>query len=322
MKLNGATNALALRVLFASLFASSTCFAVFVGCGGDTGATASTGDEPCRPASAVDAPGGCWTSTYTVPLIGNTTNPALCPLVGGTKSGAICRSFCGWESTCSLYEEADGTPVAVCGNSCTVDGRRPEGLPPTHDGEGLGAHFARMAYHEAAAVLAFEVLARELEEHGAPRALLRALHRAVEDEKVHARLAADLAARFGHAATNPEIAKTPTRSLEAIALENAREGCSRETLGVLVGLHQARHAHDPDVRAFYARIARDESRHAALSWRMHAWLRRRLGPHARARVDAELARAFDTMTVPHLDPALGAPSREVFDRAKRALLAA
>ena len=61
------------------------------------------------------------------------------------------------------------------------------------------------------------------------------------------------------------------RGLFEVALENAVEGCVRETYGAVVGHHQARRAQDPVVRAAMAQVAEDETRHAALSWAVAEW---------------------------------------------------
>jgi hypothetical protein len=76
------------------------------------------------------------------------------------------------------------------------------------------------------------------------------------------------------------------RSLFAIALENAVEGCVRETYGAVVGLVEARVSRDPEVRRASRSIAADECRHAELSWAVAAWILPRLTPgerHAVAR---------------------------------------
>ena len=52
------------------------------------------------------------------------------------------------------------------------------------------------------------------------------------------------------------------RELEAIAIENAVEGCVRESFGALLATWQAKTAGDARVRAAMKRIARDETRHA------------------------------------------------------------
>jgi hypothetical protein len=74
------------------------------------------------------------------------------------------------------------------------------------------------------------------------------------------------------------------RALEAIARENAVEGCVRETWGAVVALRQSRLATEPSVRAAMRRIARDEVRHAELAWAVDAWVRPRLARAARKRV--------------------------------------
>src|SRR5262245_13239428 len=71
-----------------------------------------------------------------------------------------------------------------------------------------------------------------------------------------------------------------------MAIENAIEGCGRETWGAVVALWQAHRATDPEVRAAYRSIADDEARHAALGWAIDAWVRTRLDASAHARIDA------------------------------------
>jgi hypothetical protein len=78
----------------------------------------------------------------------------------------------------------------------------------------------------------------------------------------------------------------PERSLEAIALENVAEGCVRELYGALVATFQASTARDLQVKSAMARIAREETRHAALSLSLQRWLSQRLDPAALARVAA------------------------------------
>jgi hypothetical protein len=158
------------------------------------------------------------------------------------------------------------------------------------DGAGLcdagaaGSYFAEIAHLEAAAVVAFRVLRDELRAQGAPKKLVRAAARAARDEIRHARATGALARRFGATPRVPVVAPASPRSLEAMALENAIEGCVRETYGALLATRQARLATDPVVRAAMRRIARDETRHAALSWQVGRWLETRLAPAARRNV--------------------------------------
>src|SRR5262249_13201570 len=65
-------------------------------------------------------------------------------------------------------------------------------------------------------------------------------------------------------------------SLEAIAEENAREGCVRETFGALVATFQAVHAVDPEIREVMKTIALEETEHAALAWDVDRWLSTKL----------------------------------------------
>jgi hypothetical protein len=78
--------------------------------------------------------------------------------------------------------------------------------------------------------------------------------------------------------------RAPMRSLEAIAIESAVEGCVRETFGALLATYQVGNIRDPLLREAMARIARDETRHAALAWQVAGWLHGKLDVEARARV--------------------------------------
>src|SRR5439155_17831135 len=93
-----------------------------------------------------------------------------------------------------------------------------------------------------------------------------------------------LARRFGGAYAPPTVHAREARSLEGIAVDNAVEGCVRETYGALVATYQAENAKDAAVRAAMKRIAREEIRHAALSWQLDGWLAGRLDRAARERV--------------------------------------
>ncbi|NMO15765.1 hypothetical protein HPC49_03405 [Pyxidicoccus fallax] len=214
---------------------------------------------------------------------------------GGTPpAGASCEELCatvGGSAPCSLVRSDGGVTAdqVKCEVSYLCEGRRPEGLCSDGAVAGqvpmLGALFAKMAHLEAASVPAFERLAEELAAHGAPHRLVRAARRAAREEVRHARAMQSLAAR--HGAPMPEVSVAPftARSLEALALENAVEGCVRETFGALLAGWQARRAGDVAVREALATIAPDELRHAELSWAIHAWALDRLAPEARARVE-------------------------------------
>jgi hypothetical protein len=179
--------------------------------------------------------------------------------------------------------------------SCAVAGRRPAGLElrsvaRAHDA--VGAHFASMATLEAAAVVAFRRLHRQLAALGAPRELLARVRTAARDEVRHARATAALARKYGATPAAPCVTATAPASPLDIALENAREGCVRETYGALVAQLQVERARDADVRAVMVEIADEETQHAALSWDIAAWLETKLDERGRAEVAAARREAF------------------------------
>jgi hypothetical protein len=218
---------------------------------------------------------------------------------GGQVDGGLpyseCQALCGagvYDCTVQSY----GPPgVISCQFLCL--GRRPEGFA----GEGacgetdVGAHFAQAAQLEAASVPAFRRMAKELASHGAPRRLVKGAERAAREEVKHARGAAALAKRYGARPAGFEASVTRARSLEELAIENAIEGCVRETYGALVATWQAREAKDPSVRAHMQRIAKEETSHAALAWKTDAWARGKLTKAARARVEAAKANALTAL---------------------------
>lgn len=220
---------------------------------------------------------------------------AQCASVCGNNSEGVAAQSCqilggnspGLELICTVNKSP------MCGNTpCCNGGRRTEyfaalgfGLPPP--GRELGAHFARVACMEASSVVAFRILRDELVTHGAPKRLVRAVSRAIRDEMRHVRQTAALARRFGEEPIAPvPHAVRPPRSLAAMALDNAVEGCVRETYSALECAWQAEVAVDPVVRATMKRIARDEMRHLALSWAVHAWAVGRLDAATREKIEA------------------------------------
>jgi hypothetical protein len=141
-----------------------------------------------------------------------------------------------------------------------------------------------MAYLEAASVSAFERLTRELEAYGAPDRLRTASRRAAQDEIRHARVTKRLAQGAGASVARVQVEPGEVRSLEDMAIENAVEGCVRETFGAAVAMIQAERAGDVQVRRVMKRISLDETRHAELSWAVARWLEPRLDRDSRRRV--------------------------------------
>lgn len=208
---------------------------------------------------------------------------------------------------------------------CAVAGRRPEGFRPgasaiAGENEVL-AYLGTMHALEAASVPAFLRLADELSAHGAPETLVRRAEEAARDEVRHAAGFAWLRGLYGAKASHEPLIEMPNRvrSLEELAVENAVEGCVRETFGALVAGYQAEVAADGPVRRLFATVAEDETRHAELAWDVAAWLESRLDASARERVRGARLRALDELvaqiavTVPgeELVRRCGAPSVEV-----------
>jgi hypothetical protein len=98
------------------------------------------------------------------------------------------------------------------------------------------------------------------------------------------------------------------RALVEMAIENAVEGCVRETFGALVATYQAETAADPNLRAAMGKIAADETTHAGLAWRVAAWIDQRLTAAERARVAEARREAIEAL---QREAAVASLSREV-----------
>ena len=206
--------------------------------------------------------------------------------------------------------------VSTNASNCASEGRRPPGLQPPSGLEAIdlaGAWLAQAAWLEAASVPAFLHLARELRALGAPEGLVRGALAAAEDEVRHTAVVTALAHRYGARPPRAQVSLPPVRGLEDIAIENAAEGCVRETFGAVLALWQSHTAADPKVRAAFRVIARDEARHAALAWAIDRWVTPRLSAEALARVavarQAAICQLRDTESA-HAIVALGLPSSE------------
>ncbi len=221
---------------------------------------------------------------------------------GGTGTSAVCFSLCEGPPTTGDGATADAGMVPssgrgwtcsasgmtlTCSGSFSCGGRAPQGLLPSSDcaGEDVGSFFARMAHLERAAVPAFDELANELRLHGAPGRLVRGARRSARQEVRHARLIGGLAHAYGASVPSVERTETAPRSLVEMARDNAFEGCVREAFGALLAAHQSAHAADPTVRATFGEIARDEARHALLSFELLAWSRDRASRSQRRAID-------------------------------------
>lgn len=247
--------------------------------GGAAGSGAGAGGGSCK-GSVMDVSCAPYENTVPKSCLGSAV------LTTGTVlSSVVCNPICSNNFGCTVQSVTDSSVTVQCQPGCAV-GRRPAGLggPAGCDTRAAGSYFAEIAHLEAASVTAFRILRDELRLQGAPKRLVRAAGRAARDEIRHARATSALARRFGGQARTPVVAPAKPRSLEAMALENAIEGCVRETYGALLATRQASQATDPVVRAAMLRIARDETRHAALSWQVGRWLETRLDAAAKRNV--------------------------------------
>jgi hypothetical protein len=239
-------------------------------------------------------------------------------------TGDECNVVCGKTGTssgkywgCGMYLQDDLPGPSFQCYTC-IAGRRPEGyVEPagTTTAATVAGWLAHAADLERVSVYAFQRMSLELEHHGAPSDLKRDVARAEADEIRHTRVVGTLARREGAVLSVAPVPHGPVRPLVEIALENAVEGCVRETYGALVASWQAQHAGRADIRRAMAVIAVDETAHADLAWRVQAWSMERLAPAERARVaDAmreavrELAAAASARVGADLVAALGLPA--------------
>ena len=185
--------------------------------------------------------------------------------------------------SCAIDPTACGN-VLSCNVMCT--GRRPSGLalPSVRMSDKIGDDFARMAHLEAASVPAFVRLVAELSSHGASEHLVASARRAILDEERHFAMMSDLATRRGARVPAVEVEAFRERPLVAMAIENAVEGCVRESAGALAAMQQAKSTPDRDLSRILSSIAIDEQRHADLAWAVHGWLARRLTRDEKVRV--------------------------------------
>lgn len=235
-------------------------------------------------------------------------------------------SFDGTSCTSGGARPAEIRCRKMLANACAVEGRRTHGVHvvEVEPYASVGAYFASSAHLEAAAVLAFERLARELREQGAPPALIGRMRRAAREERRHVEIISELARSFGAEPLPATAEPFEPRSLFEIARENVIEGVVRETFGAAVALFRAERAGTPQLRAALSEIAHDECRHAQLSWDLHAWMWAWLGAAERkaietARVAAieELRAAIEAEPADEIVTVAGVPraseARELFD---------
>jgi hypothetical protein len=221
----------------------------------------------------------------------------------------------------------------VAQEQCHPCGRRPEGFAllvnavVSPDGE-VDRVLRECAALEQASVPAFLRLALELESSGAPTSLVDRARKAARDEVRHACTMLRLLGKRGAVPAFERSAFTARRSLCEIAVENAREGCIRESFGALLAQVQQLKAADPRLREAFASVAEDETEHAQLAWDVHAWLVSHMTAAEVAEVECAIRVEIAQMSssLPSASIAAGVPDKvtltHLFNRFAEAALAA
>lgn len=175
----------------------------------------------------------------------------------------------------------------------------------------VGSWLAREAAAEAGSVRAFLHLARELSAHGAPPALVVGARAAAQDEVQHARAVARAARTRGASPQPAHLHPLPLRTLWALAVENAVEGCVHETYAAARAAYMAAHSEDPELRALFATLAADEAHHAELAAAVHDWARSQLPASEAQALDVLRARAWRNLAQSPPEPEIpGLPPEE------------
>lgn len=165
---------------------------------------------------------------------------------------------------------------------------------------------------EAISAVAFRRLSSELERLAAPADLIEGARRASAEEVRHAELARERAPD-GATFAEPRVLDVGPRTLREIAIENAREGCVRETWGAYLGSAHADPSADPALEAFMRAVADDERGHAAWSWALDDWARTVMSAEDVAALDDAHASARDEL-VDALEPRRSVEARVLFAR--------
>ena len=206
----------------------------------------------------------------------------------GTESQACCYPVTVTDHNTN-QECAIGRPYLEAGEQRAAALRNGALEGPVLD-ERRATLWAKAGAEEHASVASFSRLALELMALGAPTALLADVQRAALDEIRHAEACWQLARHFGGrsvtAGAFPFAAPVDVRVTHAeLAYAAAREGCLGETLGAHLVAAAAGLAPEPAVRAVLEAMAREESEHAVLSFRIVLWALQTGGAPARAAVE-------------------------------------
>ncbi len=237
---------------------------------------------------------------------------------GSSHSAAECLQYCGYPSQnpcvnpqfigCVVPVDAGSviqcqTRLSSCSPNC---GRLPAGLKwasTAAQPSEVAARLAAAAHLEGASVFAFEALVRELVAHGAPVQLVARARSAQQDEKRHHSAISGLATHLGALVPAVEVEPAGIRTLVEVAIENAVEGCVRETYGAALAALQGESAGNLSLRRAMRTIAVDEAEHASLAWAVDDWARPRLTRRERAQIEAARAQARTQLMATAQEPA-------------------
>jgi len=196
---------------------------------------------------------------------------------------------------CYHVEESDcgegGRPFLVYGQPRIATLAGIEARPTKHPA--LAQAWLADALMEHASVAAFARLSLQLLALGAPADLVRDSQLASLDELRHADFCFEMASR--HAGSRLRPGPLPVQgalddlSLAGLVESNLLEGCIGETLAAEQLRRRADLVGDPQLGAALLSIAEDETRHAALAFRILAWCREAAPALAREVVTRVLA---------------------------------
>lgn len=213
--------------------------------------------------------------------------------VPGDDGVRVCTPPCLVGRPFLVAAEARVAPVVACG--AWRDGARTPRLEHLSSEERaeLAEHWAHLGQLEHASIAAFARFSLQLLTLGAPPELVEACTRALADETAHTKLCFELASAYAGRPLGPGPLVIAD-CLGAVSLEEVldlviQEGCFGETGGALDAQRAADEASDPVIRAAYAQIAGDETRHAELAFRFVGWALRQNSASMRQRVVAALA---------------------------------
>lgn len=176
-----------------------------------------------------------------------------------------------------FVEEEDRKAVAIGRDDWCATRDLSSQYPASEEERKVAAqYFERIALMEHASIAAFARFSLQLLSLGAPAEFIEDTNQALVDETKHARLAFDLASRFGGRRIGPGALSMDGAlddgSVEAILRTTIVEGCVGETMAALEARAALELCLDEGVSAALEQIAVDEERHAALAWKVVSWI--------------------------------------------------